>query len=148
MKQNNASLENLTRSSLRLNKGVMILLVLALLLVGTSFWSIQRLVEEHHDTVRFHFARLLENIQEQEAFLKTLAAQGTQLSDESPQVHLLSPLPNEGPNIYQGQAFSFSLPFSVKLDKDKVVAHEHPKIFGLGANLADLYSTFLSLIHI
>lgn len=40
MKQNNASLENLTRSSLRLNKGVMILLVLALLLVGTSFWSI------------------------------------------------------------------------------------------------------------
>lgn len=68
MKQNNASLENLTRSSLRLNKGVMILLVLALLLVGTSFWSIQRLIEEHHDTVRFHFARLLENIQEQEAF--------------------------------------------------------------------------------
>ena len=147
MKQNNASLENLTRSSLRLNKGVMILLVLALLLVGTSFWSIQRLIEEHHDTVRFHFARLLENIQEQEAFLKTLAAQGTQLSDESPQVHLLSPLPNEGPNIYQGQAFSFSLPFSVKLDKDKVVAHEHPKIFGLGANLADLYSTFWSASH-
>ncbi|PSS48251.1 hybrid sensor histidine kinase/response regulator [Pseudomonas sp. BBP2017] len=147
MKQDNALLENLTRSSLRLNKGVMILLGLALLLVGTSFWSFQRLIEEHHDTVRFHFARLLENIQEQEAFLRTLTAQGTQLSDESPQVHLLSPLPNEGPNIYQGQAFSFSLPFSVKLDKGKVIAHEQPRIFGLGANLADLYSTFWSASH-
>ncbi|MEG0861438.1 MAG: response regulator [Pseudomonas sp.] len=147
MKQDNALLENLTRSSLRLNKGVMVLLGLALLLVGTSFWSFQRLVEEHHDTVRFHFARLLENIQEQEVFLKTLTGQGKLLTGEGPQVHVLTPLPNEGPNIYQGQAFSFSLPFSVKLDKDRVVVHEQPKVFALGANLADFYSTFWSASH-
>lgn len=150
MKQDNALLENLTRSSLRLNKGVMILLGLALLLVGTSFWSFQRLIEEHHDTVRFHFARLLENIQEQEVFLKTLtehALQGELRNDEGPRMHVLAPLPNEGADIYQGQMFSFSMPFSVKLDKHNVAGHEQSKVLGLGANLAGFYSTFWSASH-
>ncbi|WP_342623001.1 hybrid sensor histidine kinase/response regulator [Pseudomonas alkylphenolica] len=142
MNNDNAPLENLTRSSLRLNTGVMILLGLALLLVGTSFWSFQRLIEENHDTVRFHFASLLENIQEQEAFLQTLIEQNPLLNDGGPRVHALAPLPNEGPNIYQGQAFSFSMPFSVKLDKHKAVDRDPSKVLELGANLADLYSTF------
>jgi len=150
MNKDNAPLENLTRSSLRLNTGMMILLGLALLLVSTSFWSFQRLIEENHDTVRFHFARLLENIQEQEAFLKTLTEQDLQgelRSDEVPRMHVFTPLPNEGANIYQGQLFSFSMPFSVKLDKHNVAAHEQSKVLALGANLAGLYSTFWSASH-
>ncbi|HFH3704054.1 TPA: hypothetical protein ACGJZX_006012, partial [Pseudomonas aeruginosa] len=72
MKQYNALLENLARSSLRLNKGMTVLLGLALLLAGFSFWSIERLLDENSDTISIHFARLMENIQEQETFLKAL----------------------------------------------------------------------------
>lgn len=80
MKQYNALLENLARSSLRLNKGMTVLLGLALLLAGFSLWSIERLVEEHSDTISIHFARLMENVQEQETFLQALvqrAAKGS-----------------------------------------------------------------------
>ena len=72
MKHSNALLDNLTRSSSRLSKGIMVLLGVAVLLVSTTYWSFQRLIEEHHDTVRFHFTRLMQNIQEQELFLTSL----------------------------------------------------------------------------
>jgi len=147
MKHHNAPLENLTRSSLRLNKGMMILLGLTLLLIGISAWSVRRLIEEHHDTVSFHFARLLENIQEQEDFLQSLthySLEGDLLNNDLPKVRLFTPLPDEGADIYQGQAFSFSMPFSVKLDPQTIPASEQPKVLGLGASLADIYSTFWS----
>ncbi|MFY9962228.1 response regulator [Pseudomonas sp.] len=147
MKHDNALLEKLTRSSLRLNKGLMVLLGLALLLVGTSFWSFQRLIEEQHDSVRLHFARLMENIQEQERFLQALidnSVNGELLSHQRPPVHLLKALPEEGPDIYLGQVHSFSMPFSVKLDQRSVTADETAKVLGQGANLANFYSTFWS----
>ena len=150
MKHDNALLDKLTRSSLRLNKGMMVLLGLALLLVGTSYWSFQRLVEEEHDTVRFHFARLMENIREQEVFLRNLAQrshQGELLKGENAEVRLLKALPEEGPNIYQGQAFSYSMPFSAKIDPQKIAASEHAKIFSLGVHLATFYSAFWSTSH-
>ncbi|KJK20270.1 hybrid sensor histidine kinase/response regulator [Pseudomonas sp. 2(2015)] len=150
MKHDNALLEKLTRSSLRLNKGLMVLLGLALLLVGTSYWSFQRLIEEQHDNVRFHFARLMENIREQEVFLRSLAQrshQGELLKDEHTQVRLLKALPEEGPNIYQGQEFSYSMPFSAKIDPEKIAASEYAKIFSLGAHLASFYSAFWSTSH-
>lgn len=147
MKHDNALLEKLTRSSLRLNKGLMVLLGLALLLVGTSLWSFQRLVEEQHNSVRLHFARLMENIQEQERFLHALtdpSVKGELLSHQSPPLHLLKALPEEGPNIFLGQAHSFSMPFSVKLDQRSIAAGEITKVLGQGANLASFYSTFWS----
>lgn len=150
MKHDNALLDKLTRSSLRLNKGMMVLLGLALLLVGTSYWSFQRLIEEQHDTVRFHFARLMENIREQEVFLRSLGQrshQGELLKDENAQVRLLKALPEEGPNIYQGQEFSYSMPFSAKIDPEKIAASEHAKIFSLGVHLATFYSAFWSTSH-
>ncbi|MGK9541580.1 hypothetical protein O6449_23920, partial [Salmonella enterica subsp. enterica] len=62
MKHNDAILEAFTRSSLRLNKGLMVVLGLALLLAGTSYWALQRVIDEQYAAVRFHFARLMENI--------------------------------------------------------------------------------------
>ncbi|MCP8633658.1 response regulator [Pseudomonas mosselii] len=141
MKHNNDRLENLARSSSRLNKSVTLLVAMALLLVGLSAWSLQRLIEETQGTMRLHFARLMENIQEQEDFLQALtlhSLQGDLLGDGSHKVRVLTPLPEEGPNIYQGQAFSFSMPFSVKVTADALTA----PVLGLGANLADFYSTF------
>ena len=64
MKHNNAILEAFTRSSLRLNIGLMVLIGIALLLVLTNYWSLQRGVETRYGATRFHFARLLENLQD------------------------------------------------------------------------------------
>jgi two-component system capsular synthesis sensor histidine kinase RcsC len=148
MKHNNAFLEKLTRSSLRLNKGMVTLLGLALLLVGTSYWSFQRLIEEQRDTVHFHFLRLMENIQAQESFLRTLSQhslQGEMLNDENAQVHLQKVLLEEG--FYKGQEYSFSMPFSVKFNQQRITASEHPKVFALGVHLTNFYSAFWSASH-
>lgn len=145
MKYNNDRLENLARSSSRLNKSVTLLVAMALLLVGLSAWSLQRLIEETQGTVRLHFARLMENIQEQEDFLQALtlhSLQGDLLGGGSHKVRVITPLPEEGPNVYQGQAFSFSMPFSVKVAADALTTGEYSPVLGLGANLADFYSTF------
>jgi two-component system, NarL family, capsular synthesis sensor histidine kinase RcsC len=150
MKQYNALLENLARSSLRLNKGMTALLGLALLLLAFSIWSVQRLVDEHNDTVSIHFARLMENIREQESFLRALVRQsvdGELLDRQRPLEPVLIPLPEDGPEIFEGQAFSFSLPFSVKLERGRVDTGEIPRIFSQGANLASFYSHFWSAAH-
>lgn len=78
MKQYNVLLDNLARSSVRLNKGMTVLLGLALLLAGFSLWSVERLIVEHSDTVSIHFARLMENVQEQETFLRSLVQRSAQ----------------------------------------------------------------------
>ena len=77
MKHNTSLLENLSRSSMRLNKGLLILLGIAIFLMGFSYWALQRLLREQNDTVRFHFARLMENVQHHEAFLHEVAEQST-----------------------------------------------------------------------
>ena len=150
MKQYNALLENLARSSLRLNKGMTALLGLAVLLLAFSVWSIQRLIDEHNDTVNIHFARLMENIREQEYFLKALVRQsveGELLERHRPLDASLTPMVAEGPEIFEGQAFSFTLPFSVKLDRERVESSQMPRIFSQGANLAAFYSSFWSAAH-
>lgn len=150
MKKYNALLDNLARSSLRLNKGMTALLGLALLLIAFGIWSLQRLVDEHNDTVNIHFARLMENLREQEYFLRTLVRQsgeGQLLERHRPLDATLTPLPEEGQGIFQGQAFPFTLPFSVKLDSERVNSSEMPRIFSQGANLAAFYSSFWSAAH-
>ncbi len=72
MKESSTLLQNLARSLPRLNMGI--LLGLALLLFATLYWTLERLFDEQNSNVRLHFAQLMENIQEQELFLKRLAA--------------------------------------------------------------------------
>ena len=147
MKQYNALLENLARSSLRLNKGMTVLLGLALLLAGFSLWSLERLIDEHSDTVSIHFARLMENVQEQETFLEALvqrSAKGELLDYPRALEPALAPMPEEGPDIYKGQIFPFSMPFSLKFDPRNLADREVSDIFTLGANLASFYSMFWS----
>ncbi|QBF26380.1 sensor histidine kinase [Pseudomonas tructae] len=150
MNQPNAFFERLANSSLRLHAGLTVLCATAVLLIGISYWGVQRTLEEQHDTVRFHFARLLENLHEQEAFLNTVSVQtamGELPAAVASPLALQQALPNEGPDIVQGQQHSFSLPFSVKIDAEKVAVSQHPKIYTLGAHLADYYSAFWSASH-
>lgn len=66
-------LDRLASSSLRLNMGLAVLLGLALLLTGLCYWGVNRMLQKQEDTVKFHFARLMENIREQEAFLSAVS---------------------------------------------------------------------------
>ncbi|MGE8420900.1 ATP-binding protein [Pseudomonas sp.] len=150
MPHHNAFLENLASSSLRLNKGLLVLAALVLLLLGISYVGLQRMIEEQHDTLRFHFARLMENIHEQEAFLRDISWAGAK-SEYLPLImsrpYLLKPLPKEGPNIYESRGLPISLPFSVKIDPDRIAASQYPKVFALGSYLAASYSAFWAASH-
>ena len=105
MKHNPSLLENLSRSSMRLKKGLLVLLGIAILLVGFSYWAFQRLLREQNDTVRFHFARLMENVQRHEAFLREVAQQsvrGEMFYKGLNARYSARQLATEGPNIYEG----------------------------------------------
>ncbi|WP_339429046.1 hybrid sensor histidine kinase/response regulator [Pseudomonas taetrolens] len=146
----NAFLEKLASSSQRLNKGLVVLGALVLLLLGISYLGVQRMVEEQRDTMQFHFARLMENIREQEAFLGDISRASAKreyfpTTVAPPVVQKL--LPEEGPNIYEGRALPFSLPFSVKIDPERIAPGQYPKVFALGNYLASYYSAFWAASH-
>lgn len=143
-------LQKLTDSSLRMNKGLVVLCSLASVLVGLSIWGVSRMVEQQRDAVRFHFARLMENIEEQDLFLAGIArqsAKGLPLKGLDLPVYSTEPLPEEGPGIQKGQELSFSLPFSVKINPASIAPGEQSKVFALGAHLASYYSAFWSASH-
>nr|WP_315418440.1 response regulator [uncultured Pseudomonas sp.] len=147
MKHNNAILEAFTRSSLRLNKGLMVLIGIALLLILTNYWSLQRGVETRYGATRFHFARLMENLTEQESYLRSLTHPGIQaelLRATNVQVSLKSRMVDNHRTLYEGQKYSFSVPFSVKFDEQQVGPAARPQIFALGAHLTSYYSAFWS----
>lgn len=150
MKHSNALLENLARSSLRLSKGMLLLVGLAVLLVGATYWSLQRLIEEHHDDVRFHFARLMENVQEQELFLTSLrqrSLRGELLIHDVDHVRRVEPDLQAGTGVLRGQENPFSMPFNVRLGPQAEDPAEAAKVLTLGAYLSAYYSAFWSTSH-
>ena len=150
MNHSHAFFEKLASSSLRVSKSLMVLCAIVLLLVGISYWGVQRMLDEQYDTVRFHFTRLMENIREQESFLNTLSrqsAQGDLLDSQSPRLLMQKPLPNEGADIYEALESSYSLPFSVKISPTRIAASQRAKVFAIGAHLANYYSAFWSASH-
>ncbi len=131
MKHNNAILEAFTRSSVRLNKGLMVLIGIALLLLLTNYWSLQRGIETRYGATRFHFARLMENLSEQQTYLKSLTHPGIQaelLRATSVQVSLKSRMVENRRTLYEGQKYSFSVPFDVKFDEQQVGVAARPPI--------------------
>ncbi len=144
-----AHLQKLTTSSLRLNTGLALLCGLATLLVGLSAWGLYRMVEEQRDTVQFHFARLMENIGEQNLFLNNIVEEASRgLPLNAPvQMFKQTPLPAQGAEVYKAQELSFSLPFSVKINPAAIETRERKRVFALGAHLSSYYSAFWSASH-
>ncbi|PMZ21892.1 hybrid sensor histidine kinase/response regulator [Pseudomonas sp. FW306-02-F08-AA] len=146
----NARLHKLTSSSLRMNKGVVVLCGLASMLVGLSVWGLNRMVAEQRDAVRYHFARLMENMGEQDLFLSAIAqqsAKGLTLNTQRMHMSVQEPMPEQDSGIYRAKELSFSLPFSVKINPTSIEPSERPKVFALGAHLASYYSAFWSASH-
>lgn len=146
----NAFLEKLASSSSRLNKGLLVLGALVPLLLGISYLGVLRMLEEQRDTLDFHFARLMENIHEQEVFLRDAARESAKGEIKISTLlvpHMQRPLPEEGPNVYEGRALPFSLPYSLKINPDKIATDQYPKVFALGSYLAAYYSAFWAASH-
>ncbi|PUA47155.1 hybrid sensor histidine kinase/response regulator [Pseudomonas protegens] len=139
MKYRNTLMENLTRSSIRLNKGLLTLAGLALLLFALLFWTTQRLIDEQHNSVRLHFARLMENIQEQELFLQKLASRQASAAPLAAE----QPLPHDANDLSQAQP-PLLTPFDPSFDSQPQAANELPKAFALGLQLSTFYNAFWS----
>ena len=150
MNPRNALLDKLANSSLHLNKGLGVLFALALVLTGISYWGVQRIIKEQRESVGFHFARLMENIREHEAFLNTVSRESTKgrlLESLHAPLHVYDPVPDEGSDVYVGREYSFSLPFTVKINPSTIPALQYTKITELGAHLANYYSAYWSASH-
>lgn len=145
----NKLLEKLARSSSRLNKSLIVLGALLLLLLGTSYVGVMRMIDEQRDTLQFHFARLMENIREQEAFLLSITQEsikGASLPTTT-LPYIQTPLLEEGPNIFEGRSLPPSLPYSLKINPKKIQSNQHRKLFTIGAYLSAYYSAFWSASH-
>ena len=150
MTPRNALLDKLANSSQGLNKGIAVLFGLAVMSTGISYWGVQRVIKEQRDSVEFHFARLMENIREHEAFLYSVSresAKGRLLESLHDPLLVQGSVSEEGSNVYIGREYSFSLAFSVKVDPAIIPALQHTKITALGAHLANYYSAYWSASH-
>ena len=129
MKQAKVRLGALALSSLRLNKLLLLLTGLALLLVSMSYWAVNRVLKEEGEKTDFHFARLMENLAEQQTYLKSLTHPGIQaelLHATNVQVSLKSRMVDNRRTLYEGQKYSFSVPFSVKFDEQQISTAARP----------------------
>ncbi|KAF0866510.1 hybrid sensor histidine kinase/response regulator [Pseudomonas sp. LD120] len=137
MKDSNTFLENLSRSSIRLKKGLLMVLSLALLLFATLYWTTQRLIDEQQRSVRSHFAQLMENIQEQELFLRRVAARSS----------IDALLVSETRQPDEGEPYHYLPPLRPNADQQPLTADEMPKVFSLGTHLSTFYNNFWSTSH-
>ena len=148
MTSDNASLGKLASSSMRLNRGVLILIGVAVLSVGICVWALQRLVEAEVEKVDYHFARLVESLNENHMFLASI---NSQIKD-APDVLDINIMPLQsrlvfntvGMNIFEGKEFSFSTPFNLAQSDEFSAGVANQSAFSLGMHLANSYSGFWS----
>ena len=147
MKQAKLHLGALALSSLRLNKLLLVLTGLALLLVSMSYWAVDRVLNEEREKTDFHFARLMENIHEHEAFLRSAAESYGRGSenlwvDSNPRSHI--ELMRQGDErLYQNRDTAKSLPFTVS-QRDKFTPDEMAGVYSFGVQLTDLFAAYWS----
>ncbi|ROL69589.1 hypothetical protein BK634_17775 [Pseudomonas chlororaphis] len=147
MSDSNTLLEHLTRRSMHLNRGLLAVLGLALSLFAVLYGSTQRLLDEQHSRARLHFTHLMENIHEQERFLRHAAAQQaahTTGGNDEQALNPQGPPPRQGPSTGQDSPPPYANPFSLHVNPQQPTASELPKVFATGLHLSTLYRAFWS----
>ena len=147
MKQAKVRLGALALSSLRLNKLLLLLTGLALLLVGMSYWAVNRLLMEEREKTEFHFARLIESIHEHEDFLRIGAesydhASGNFSMDNKPRSHI-ELMRQDNEVLFQNRDTAKSLPFTVS-QRDTFSLDEMQGVYSFGVQLTDLFTAYWS----
>ncbi|MFJ2279742.1 ATP-binding protein [Pseudomonas sp. NPDC087803] len=147
MPEHNYSLiRKLANTALRLNKVLVCAMFLNLLTLAAFGWALSRLVTLERNKVSVHFNRLVSEIRQHEEFLLRVAEHGNSVAPiktENGAVTSHRLLVDErGRRIYEGAAYSFSMPFT--LSQQHARAEPHPRNFYLGALLASFYGNFWS----
>jgi two-component system capsular synthesis sensor histidine kinase RcsC len=147
MKHESLKLGALALSSQRLNKLLLLMAGLSLLLVGTCWWAIDRVLEEERDKVNFHFARLIESIHEYETFLHNVADAYDRTSENiRADIRPLSrvELMQQGDErVFQIRGLAMSQPFTLS-ERTRYNQADLQGAYSLGVQLTDYYSTFWS----
>lgn len=144
-----SSIRKLTATSLRLNALLAIAVSLAVLLLGTCYWAIDRLIQEEREKLEFHFSRLIGDIHEHEEFL-VRAVRQSDLATQSLD-HELIPFQKKllqrssHVSLYEAREFSFAMPFTLALPTTEL--EESDSIFALGVMMANFYSTYWATSH-
>ena len=145
---NNTSLSKLALSSMRLNRGVLILVGVAVVSMGICVWALQRLLEVETLKIDNHFARLVESLGENRLFLTSVnsTVKNTLEVREQNVIPLQSSVVFHiaGMNIFECKDFSFSTPFNVAQSDHSPDPNVDKSPFSLGRHLANFYSGFWS----
>lgn len=148
MTTENTSLRKLAMSSIRHNRGVLVLVGVAVLSVSTCFWLVQRMLEEEVSKVSNHFARLMDNLNENRNFLQGVATEVRTAKDiayqNKPPLQNTLAFSSAEISIFEVKEFSFSTPYSVAFNEKKVNSETRESAFSFGKHIADYYSGFWS----
>lgn len=145
MKHDTRSIGELALSSVRQNRGVLLLGAFSLACMVLMTRGMARLLEEENNKVHYHFARLMADVHEHETFLRNIAIRyrdALRLEIETPLAIQLDARSGDAQRaVYQGQQFALSLPFTLAFDARYSLAEMRAPI-ALAVRMADYYGTY------
>ena len=153
-----SKVQKLAQSALRLNVGLLVILLLAFFFLSTAYWAIARVLWFEQAKAAFHFTRLVGTMQEYERFLLQFTrATEPESKPSSPgapagqpaELATLKTMPRGEVDIYEGQQFAFSPPFALSLPGGQwALASQAPQArerqLRLGVIADSVYSSFWS----
>ncbi|WP_095112987.1 hybrid sensor histidine kinase/response regulator [Pseudomonas sp. Irchel 3H7] len=142
------SIKKFARTSLRLNRLLIVSFSLLFVLIGITYWVGERLVQEQLYKVQLHFDRLVGGIHEQETFLQRIARP----TDEATQRQNRANVPiqlqklkdDQGYSLYEGKEFSFAMPFMLAIPSSPEDPDGKLKIGKLGVLISNFYGSYWS----
>ncbi|WP_024530080.1 ATP-binding protein [Serratia fonticola] len=133
-----------TVTSLRQNKVLLGLVVLAIILAAGLYWGTQRIIGQERGRFALDFSTLVGYANEQEVFLRQLRHQNGLLSElpikRVSSFNEMVSLPDRGGRLFEGRESAADMPFSLFCEKD--CPSVPASLFPLGGYLADFYSSF------
>jgi len=140
---------SLVSSAMRLSSGLLVTLGLVLMLLMTNIWAIALLLGSQQEKAVSHFARVMENIREQEVFLQAIADRLVAPTDSlqgAPPVLKQVRRSGDGVNeLYEVAESDFSMPFTVALAQQHQNERSLNALSALGWHLTNYYSRFWAL---
>ncbi|MGJ7515677.1 ATP-binding protein [Pseudomonas baetica] len=136
---------SLANSSMRLSTGLLLSLGLVVLLIVTNFRAIVLLLDSEQEKANSHFARVMENVREQEVFLQAISDRLAAPSDQIPMapasLKRKMQFSDLGNSTFDISESAFSLPFTVTVP-DGESEQGLNAILTLGWHLTNYYSWF------
>ncbi|NUU38420.1 response regulator [Pseudomonas sp. C2B4] len=136
---------SLATSSMRLSTGLLLSLGLVFLLIMTNFRAIVLLLDSEQEKANSHFARVIENVREQENFLQAISNRLAAPSDQIPKapasLKQTLQFSDFGNSTFEITESAFSLPFTMTVP-DGESEEGLSTVLTLGWHLTNYYTWF------